>query len=279
VPIPAGDNVPRHHPPQTTVATATQRAITPQNTDRLLSENKTESNADEHPDRSSAPARHNPAGRHPDDAAPADAPRPWADRNLPPASIPSPVDLTASSDRSPGDPSTTAEPIIQIHGAERPHTPPGRAVPLVFDRGFVPNLRATIQRQAIDYVRRARLLAVPESVRFEVDVQPPELGRLRISVTESEEGLVARISANHHRAFQLLEQELPALHQSLQQVGMAHVDVEVSHGDGSWHREHSEQDLPKPSREEALGGSGEIPTDRRQPMSGAEERYQVDVIA
>ena len=116
-------------------------------------------------------------------------------------------------------------------------TIPGRSEnghTLELHRASWPKLEQSLLQQATDYVARARMLSGARgAVHFELHVEPPELGTLRISLSEIDGGIATRIVVDREATYQLLERELSGLKQSLQQAGVDTVDVGVSRDDGS----------------------------------------------
>jgi hypothetical protein len=99
-------------------------------------------------------------------------------------------------------------------------------------------VQETIVSRATDYVERGRMVVDADALRFEIQVEPPELGKLRILLADSNGAIMAHIVADHDVTLTVLERELPALKQSLQEAGIDNVDVGVSQDESAarqWH--------------------------------------------
>lgn len=97
----------------------------------------------------------------------------------------------------------------------------------------------------------------PDFERVQIQLDPPELGRVMLDVVRSEEGLSARIVANEPAAKAVLELELPALRRSLGDAGVELANVDVSQGDSGF----------AGSREDARSFRTQIPTLRLRSLN------------
>jgi flagellar hook-length control protein FliK len=89
--------------------------------------------------------------------------------------------------------------------------------------------RPTVERLADDIVSHARL-GRTEAV---LQLDPPELGKIKIDLRLEDGKLQARIIAEGHDSKQLLEAHLPELRQALAAGRLDVIDVRVSQGNGS----------------------------------------------
>jgi hypothetical protein len=85
--------------------------------------------------------------------------------------------------------------------------------------------RAEFVRRITEALEAART-RMPEKVEFEMS--PPELGKVRVSVTTGPEGLAARIEAAVPETRQLLREQLPELERHLRNQGLTAPKVEVA---------------------------------------------------
>lgn len=85
---------------------------------------------------------------------------------------------------------------------------------------------------------RAKILRVNESTEIEIEIDPPELGRLNIRVTRTETEFTARITVVEHSTFELLQSELHGLREALSQSSMSFGSVDIEQ---QGHR-HQQQD-------------------------------------
>lgn len=89
--------------------------------------------------------------------------------------------------------------------------------------------RPTVERLADDIVRHARL-GRTEAV---LQLDPPELGKVKIALRLEDGKLRARIIAEGHDSKQLIEAHLPELRQALAAGRLEVIDLRVSQGNGS----------------------------------------------
>lgn len=104
---------------------------------------------------------------------------------------------------------------------------------------------------------RSQLESGPDFERVQIQLDPPELGRVMLDVVRSEGGLSARIVANEPAARAILEVELPALRRSLGEAGVELANVDVSQGDSGF----------AGSREDARLFRTQIPTHRLRSLN------------
>lgn len=65
--------------------------------------------------------------------------------------------------------------------------------------------------------------------RIEVELDPPELGRVSIELSDTERGLTARITVQRESTAHLVEQQMATIRQSLDQAGLHVRDFQLSH--------------------------------------------------
>ena len=64
--------------------------------------------------------------------------------------------------------------------------------------------------------------------RIEIELDPPELGRLSIELTDSDRGIIARIVTNRETTATLVDSQLAHLRQSLHDAGVNVRDFHIS---------------------------------------------------
>lgn len=99
--------------------------------------------------------------------------------------------------------------------------------------------------------------------RIEVELDPPELGRVSIELADTERGLSARIVVQRESTAQLVEQQLASIRQSLDQAGLHVRDFQLSHQGSSNGRG-------------AFGSGGQHEMTRDQSGSGRRPRQELD---
>lgn len=117
-----------------------------------------------------------------------------------------------------------------------------------------------------EIVARARNLADNETAELEIQLDPPELGQLKIQLRRVDGEVAARITVTDPAAFELLQHELQELRENLQQsdVAFSSVDVEQDQQNGqtfdrersgSFAREDSEPTTREAVAEQPTGSS------------------------
>lgn len=86
-----------------------------------------------------------------------------------------------------------------------------------------------VPRQVAESIRMVREQTGQTPARIEIQLDPPELGRMSVELTESEHGVVARITANQEATAALVDSQLTALKQSLQDAGVSVSGFHVSY--------------------------------------------------
>ena len=104
--------------------------------------------------------------------------------------------------------------------------------------------------------------------RIEIDLDPPELGRMSVELTETDRGVTARISANREATAALVDSQLSTLKQTLEDAGVNVTNFQVQYDfDGST-RNHTRRDAESDSSRDAhLRGIGGA--QRRRPPRGS----------
>jgi flagellar hook-length control protein FliK len=152
-------------------------------------------------------------GPHPDPKGSGANPRGAGERSNLPAALAVPTPTSRS---------TTAQPIVQgavsLEASEPAST--GEASPLpgsgVGMQDMIEAIRATIELASAQGTNQARIA-----------LQPAELGEIRIHLSQSADGLVARVTADTPAAAQALAQGRSELHQSLSALGTPLLRLDV----------------------------------------------------
>jgi len=80
-----------------------------------------------------------------------------------------------------------------------------------------------------------------ESSRFELQLNPPELGRVVVRLEKSEGKVTAKLLVTNEAARVSVERELPALQQSLEEAGVSLDEFELTQRDGRHGDERAEE--------------------------------------
>ncbi len=93
--------------------------------------------------------------------------------------------------------------------------------------------RAPVDLQdAIDAVRASFTVAVRQGQsQAQITLSPASLGAIRISLSQTPDGLIARVAADHPEALQLLQQNSAELRNSLQASGLHLLRLDIGSGD------------------------------------------------
>jgi hypothetical protein len=103
-------------------------------------------------------------------------------------------------------------------------------------------------------VRAARLARHGAGARLQIVLRPPELGRLRVELLTREGALEVRIGADRAGAAELVQSNLGALREALQEQGLRVGELRVSvDGDGSGSQPQQQADDRDPSFAEIAG--------------------------
>jgi flagellar hook-length control protein FliK len=100
-------------------------------------------------------------------------------------------------------------------------------------------------------VRDVKLIKLPQQNDLVVKLSPPELGTLRVQITQAEQGLTTQIQTSGEQVKGLLQAHLPALNQAFSDAGLKMDSVSVTSGTsfGSLM-----QDSPNGSAQQQQGG-------------------------
>jgi len=137
-------------------------------------------------------------------------------------------------------------------------------------------------QELIDAVRATFELAAGQgSAHARIALQPEELGAVRIHLTQTADGLLARLTADTPAAAQALAQGRGELHQSLSSLGVSLLRLEISsfaqsreHAGRSGADAHSTRD-GRSSEQDDQPSADESQPSSRAPRPGA----LVDVLA
>lgn len=139
------------------------------------------------------------------------------------ASAPAPVETVAPTSNAVD---LGAEPVASIDPGAEPHQQTRAAAP-EFARAaavrIAPDARAAIER-AIGSIERSGDGVV------EVTLDPPELGKLKISYEMVGDGLSARVTASDPASLELLRRHAESLLEDLRALGFDAIDLAFSHG-------------------------------------------------
>lgn len=102
-------------------------------------------------------------------------------------------------------------------------------------------------------VTRTKLMSQPGRVEFEMELDPPELGRVHIRLVHADHGVSAKIVVANERTLHLVENQLATLRDSIEQGGTTLTNLDLSQfsfadGQGAW------QDAQSDSRPFVGGG-------------------------
>ncbi len=119
-----------------------------------------------------------------------------------------------------------------------------------------------------EIVARARTLADNETAELEIQLDPPELGQLKIQLRRLDGEIAARITVTDPAAFELLQHELQELRQNLEQSDIAFSSVELEQeqqqGRRAFDREQHDR-VPREDVEPALRETrSSLPTSSQQ---------------
>jgi flagellar hook-length control protein FliK len=125
--------------------------------------------------------------------------------------------LTADAGPTPGPAIATPTQAITSFAMTQTEVGPGRAVDM---QKIIDSVRATVE-----------LAARQGSAQARIALQPQELGEIRIHLTQTSGGLLARVTANAPGTVQALAEGRSELHQSLSSLGVSllHLDVGSDH--------------------------------------------------
>ncbi|MCE5324257.1 flagellar hook-length control protein FliK [bacterium] len=91
--------------------------------------------------------------------------------------------------------------------------------------------REPVHTQIIDQiVRDVKLIKLPQQSDLVVRLSPPELGSLRVQITQADQGMTAQIQTTGDQVRGLLQAHLPALNQAFSDAGLKMDSVTVTSG-------------------------------------------------
>ncbi|MCE5314762.1 MAG: flagellar hook-length control protein FliK [Armatimonadota bacterium] len=94
-----------------------------------------------------------------------------------------------------------------------------------------PRADQSLQQRVIDQiVQEVRMIKLPQRTDLVVRLTPPELGTLRVQISQAEQGMTAQIQTSGEQVRGLLQANLPALHQALSDAGLKMDSVSVTSG-------------------------------------------------
>jgi flagellar hook-length control protein FliK len=126
-------------------------------------------------------------------------------------------------------------------------------------------------QNAVDAVRATFTMAVRQGVsQARISLSPESLGGLKISLSQTSEGLIARVVAEHPAALQTLQQSSSELRQSLEASGvnLLRLDIEAQGQSGA---------TPDQAGQAATGGSSARSAEADEPMG--EEQTATAVLS
>ncbi|MHB9037030.1 MAG: flagellar hook-length control protein FliK [Armatimonadota bacterium] len=92
-----------------------------------------------------------------------------------------------------------------------------------------PKIEQPVHQQVIDQiVREVRMIKLPQRTDLVVQLTPPELGTLRVRISQAEQGMTAQIQTSGEQVKGLLQANLPALNQALSDAGLKMDSVSVT---------------------------------------------------
>jgi flagellar hook-length control protein FliK len=110
-------------------------------------------------------------------------------------------------------------------------------------------------QNAVDAVRATFTMAVRQGqTQARISLSPPSLGAIRISLSQTSDGLVARVVADHPEALRLLMQNSAELRNSLQSSGLHLLRLDIGQGGQSGAQSGASSQT---SAEAGAGGSAE----------------------
>jgi flagellar hook-length control protein FliK len=111
--------------------------------------------------------------------------------------------------------------------------------------------------EQIGHAIQARLEVAPDEGRidFHLRLDPPELGQVRVQLTLTNQTLTARLVAHDDSTRQLIQGQMEALRQRLQETGLGLGQLDVSGGDGGRGGRQQQPLLPWPDP----AGAGPLP--------------------
>ena len=115
-----------------------------------------------------------------------------------------------------------------------------------------------VTHQIADSFKMVREQTGQTPARIEIELDPPELGRMSVELTESEGGVTARISANREATAALVDSQLSALKQTLHDAGVSvsefHVSYDFNHSAHQQSRHDAEPQQPRELNSRSLSG-------------------------
>ena len=131
--------------------------------------------------------------------------------------------------------------------------PMAKALRAIVHKGADVEKAVEIAAQIVEAVHLEAAIDRPQSPRLEVQLDPPELGKVWIELSEVRDGLVAKITVSRAETHQLLEGELAQIRSSLDEAGVQISDFQVGRDDSrfqgeshasrarAWQTEHSSE--------------------------------------
>jgi flagellar hook-length control protein FliK len=105
------------------------------------------------------------------------------------------------------------------------------AVKQVTETQGAPRTEQPVHQRVIDQiVQEVRMIKLPQRTDLIVRLTPPELGTLRVQISQAENGMTAQIQTSGEQVKGLLQANLPALNQALTDVGLKMDSVSVTAG-------------------------------------------------
>jgi flagellar hook-length control protein FliK len=157
-----------------------------------------------------------------------------------PISVEQPAAFTAPPTALPAvrDPNPDAKPVELTDGPIPTGTPVAGLVPQALDArptaspNAPANATPTVAAQLTDgIVTHARVAERDGAVEFQIRLDPPELGPVKVKITAVGDRLTAEVVVSNDAIRQMVESQLPDLRQRLEQAGVNLPTLDVSTGD------------------------------------------------
>jgi flagellar hook-length control protein FliK len=139
--------------------------------------------------------------------------------------VPNPAQASTAADGVSGLPENTASPLLSATLEGNPAAPPAELGSAAYGVGLqeaIESLHGTIQLTARQGLSQAR-----------ISLHPDELGEIRINLTQTAQGLLARVTAESPAAAQALAAAHAQLRQSLSSLGINLARLDIGHHDPS----------------------------------------------
>ena len=114
---------------------------------------------------------------------------------------------------------------------------------------------------------------------IEIELDPPELGRARVELTDTENGVSAKIVMTREASARIVESNLDALRESLRESGVDVSEFDVSYEDPSSQRQEDfEGDAERSLLQNSLSSPSVVPTPAPIRNNRLDSNRQIDLI-